>query len=270
MPRTLVFVCIVLVVAGATADQALRILMRDLAVVTVRRGALANRTRGTWQLQMQCKGGDACASELHPDTIQCMNKGWDGAQTHWACEATVDTRVRLGSTNVRCEGWDRPGDDFVRLGSCVVDYELFFNGIQLPPEVPRSRSADDAALFVAAERRAQEDQNAIFVIFLLFVSAVGVAAVCCGHCNGHVMHTVVREEVHMPPPPAVVHHYAPTPTVWVTPAPVVVQQHHVHAAPPPMVQQQHHHYASQESVVVQRPVAAATHTSKGLGTGSSD
>ncbi len=237
MPRTLVFVCIVLVVAGATIDLSLRVLMRDLAVVTVRRGALANRTRGTWQLQMQCKGGDACASELHPDTIQCTNKGWDSVQTHWACEATVDTRVRLGSTNVRCEEWDRPGDDFVRFGSCIVDYELFFTKIRMPSEevqLPRSRSADDA------ERRVQEEQNATFVFFLLFVSAVGVATVCRGHCNGHVAstvtHTVVREEVHMPPPPStVVHHYIPTPTVWATPAPVVIQQHHVHTVTPPMV-----------------------------------
>ena len=38
----------------------------------------------------------------------------------WECKADLDERYKLGKTEVVCEGYNRPGDDYVLVGSCGV------------------------------------------------------------------------------------------------------------------------------------------------------
>lgn len=134
-PMRIVIFCILCVLFDTVLGQ--RVLMRDLPVVTGYRGQNAQRERTPVQPQLQCKGGDACGYPYwQPDVIQCRNQAWDGAKTHWLCEGTHSPNVRLGGSKVRCEGWDRAGDDFVALSSCVIDYELFLVPQPPPPPPP--------------------------------------------------------------------------------------------------------------------------------------
>ncbi len=103
--------------------------MRDIPMVTGRFGQYTTgRVRTQNQLQIQCKGGNACdMPHFQPSVIRCENKGWDGVDTHWTCEASLNNNVRLGTNNVRCEGYSQSGDPYVRHGSCVIDYELIYD-----------------------------------------------------------------------------------------------------------------------------------------------
>ncbi len=237
---TLLLVCTAIALAVGGSDLALRVLMRDIPVVTGRRGALVNRTRSTGQQQLQCKGGDASAAAegMHPDVIQCTNKGWDGATTHWACEAALDARVRLGATQVRCEGWERPGDEYVRLGSCIVDYELVWVAVATPPP-PAQPTVDVAALLREAREQRAAAERVIrdmptlerpdftpMLIGLGLIALVLIVLICVTGCAPTTTTTVVstvpapQQQVVHRDTTTVIEHHAPPP-------PVVVQQHRV-------------------------------------------
>ncbi|KAF9003958.1 hypothetical protein BDQ17DRAFT_1355203 [Cyathus striatus] len=60
--------------------------------------------------------------------IRCTNLGGSGTDVDWKCEADLPESLRFGKVDVSCEGWSRPGDNYVLKGSCSLDYRL----VQVP------------------------------------------------------------------------------------------------------------------------------------------
>lgn len=58
--------------------------------------------------------------------MQCENKGagYDAEDIQWSCTAQLPPELKLGSTDVICEGYTGPDDPYVLRGSCAVEYRL--------------------------------------------------------------------------------------------------------------------------------------------------
>ncbi len=76
--------------------------------------------------QLACAGSWACGTSLEPRTILCTNVGIDhgNGDPIWSCAATLDSRHRLGTTHVVCEGLRSKDDPFVLIGSCALEYTI--------------------------------------------------------------------------------------------------------------------------------------------------
>lgn len=80
--------------------------------------------------QLACVAGSGCPYYA-PDTIRCVNSGtsYDEASVEWACTASLPPEFKLGSTNVVCEGYDSPDDDYILKGSCALEYRLLLTDL---------------------------------------------------------------------------------------------------------------------------------------------
>ncbi|CAI4217739.1 unnamed protein product [Parascedosporium putredinis] len=60
------------------------------------------------------------------DVMRCTNQGssYSDEDIQWSCKAELPQELRLGSTEVICEGYDSPDDPYVLKGSCGVEYRL--------------------------------------------------------------------------------------------------------------------------------------------------
>ncbi|TVY23064.1 Store-operated calcium entry-associated regulatory factor [Lachnellula hyalina] len=69
----------------------------------------------------------ACAHH-HIDIMRCTNAGADynTEDIQWSCSASLPADFKLGSTDVICEGYSSPDDDYVLKGSCGVEYRLLY------------------------------------------------------------------------------------------------------------------------------------------------
>ena len=58
--------------------------------------------------------------------MRCKNSGsgYDASSVEWTCSAALPPEFKLGSTDVICEGYDGPDDEYVLKGSCGVEYRL--------------------------------------------------------------------------------------------------------------------------------------------------
>jgi hypothetical protein len=58
--------------------------------------------------------------------MRCSNQGADYSteDIQWSCVANLPEEVKLGSTDVICEGYKDRDDEFVLKGSCGVEYRL--------------------------------------------------------------------------------------------------------------------------------------------------
>ena len=75
--------------------------------------------------------------------MQCYNRGTDGRSMmmmmmmmmmmlmmvmsrsiQWECKSEMDNSFRFGQVEVVCEGYDYPGDPYILLGSCGLEYHL--------------------------------------------------------------------------------------------------------------------------------------------------
>lgn len=76
-----------------------------------------------------------CVSSAHPrlcakhavDLMRCENKGggYGGPEdVQWSCHAQLPPELKLGATDVTCEGYAGPDDPYVLKGSCAVEYRL--------------------------------------------------------------------------------------------------------------------------------------------------
>ncbi|EGO58292.1 hypothetical protein NEUTE1DRAFT_138023 [Neurospora tetrasperma FGSC 2508] len=63
----------------------------------------------------------------HISLMRCTNQGprYDKEDIQWSCTVpSLPTTLQLGSTDVICEGYDGPDDNYVLKGSCGVEYTL--------------------------------------------------------------------------------------------------------------------------------------------------
>ena len=76
--------------------------------------------------QLKCVGGDGCSLFYLVNVVQCKNMGVNEyGDPQWECTANLDKRVKLGRTDVTCEGFMDSNDKMKLAGSCGLEYELF-------------------------------------------------------------------------------------------------------------------------------------------------
>ncbi|CCC08466.1 hypothetical protein SMACR_02010 [Sordaria macrospora] len=66
-------------------------------------------------------------AEPHISVMRCTNQGsrYGKEDIQWSCTVpSLPTTLQLGSTDVVCEGYDGPDDEYVLKGSCGVEYRL--------------------------------------------------------------------------------------------------------------------------------------------------
>jgi len=76
--------------------------------------------------QLSCVGGGACGGYYEPTVVHCTNIGVDYASGDptWKCTAELENGLRLGTTDVVCEGYRDRDDPYILRGSCGLEYTL--------------------------------------------------------------------------------------------------------------------------------------------------
>ncbi|KAH7037730.1 uncharacterized protein B0I36DRAFT_70244 [Microdochium trichocladiopsis] len=103
------------------------ILLSDVQVLTLRgNGALTTHRRVPAAPQLKCVSASAICALHEIDTMRCTNQGagYDSEDIQWSCTASLPAELKLGSTDVICEGYSRADDPYVLKGSCGVEYRL--------------------------------------------------------------------------------------------------------------------------------------------------
>ncbi|TVY85716.1 Store-operated calcium entry-associated regulatory factor, partial [Lachnellula willkommii] len=102
------------------------ILLSNVKSLTLRENAKTSHRRVSAIPQLTCKG-PACAHH-HIEIMRCTNAGADynTEDIQWSCSASVPADFKLGATDVICEGYSSPDDDYVLKGSCGVEYRLLY------------------------------------------------------------------------------------------------------------------------------------------------
>lgn len=71
--------------------------------------------------------------------MRCTNQGssYGAEDVEWSCVAALPPELKLGATDVLCEGYARPDDPYVLRGSCGVEYRLVLTdlGEQRYPDI---------------------------------------------------------------------------------------------------------------------------------------
>jgi hypothetical protein len=119
----LLLVLSVLLVFGYSQQK---ISLRDVTALTFHQGRVTAARRTTPMPQLSQVGG---VREYTPQTIQCTNSGFDGQSIQWKCVAAgIPKKYKLGHVEVVCEGYDHPGDQYILVGSCGLEYTLEYTG----------------------------------------------------------------------------------------------------------------------------------------------
>lgn len=105
------------------------ILLSDVETLTLRgRGAKTSHRRVSAIPQLKCISSPSLCSlaEDNLELMRCTNQGssYDDTDVEWTCAATLPEELRLGSTDVICEGYSGPDDPYVLKGSCGVEYRV--------------------------------------------------------------------------------------------------------------------------------------------------
>ncbi|CAJ2507029.1 Uu.00g082150.m01.CDS01 [Anthostomella pinea] len=103
------------------------ILLSEVQSLTLR-GAPAQTThrRVSPISQLTCASSPQICRLHTIDVLRCTNQGsgYDTEDIQWSCEAALPPELKLGSTDVICEGYAGPDDPYVLKGSCGVEYRL--------------------------------------------------------------------------------------------------------------------------------------------------
>ncbi|KAK7745643.1 hypothetical protein SLS62_009751 [Diatrype stigma] len=103
------------------------ILLSDVETLTLRAGRPTTHRRVSAIPQLKCVSPPAICRLHEPEVMRCTNAGggYGGREdAAWSCTAPLPPELRLGSTDVVCEGYGGPDDPYVLRGSCGVEYRL--------------------------------------------------------------------------------------------------------------------------------------------------
>ncbi|KKY39271.1 hypothetical protein UCDDA912_g00691 [Diaporthe ampelina] len=112
--------------AGAKAKPRDSILLSQVESLTLRADRQTTHRRVPAAPQLKCVSPGAICSKYKIDVLRCENKGsgYDSEDIQWSCNASLPPELKLGSTDVICEGYSSPDDPYVLKGSCAVEYRL--------------------------------------------------------------------------------------------------------------------------------------------------
>ncbi|KAF2715206.1 DUF1183-domain-containing protein [Pleomassaria siparia CBS 279.74] len=123
-----------------------KIKLSNVQSLTLRDGAKTSHRRVSAIPQLKCVGGSA-RGLYSVDIMRCNNAGFDYSKedVQWTCAASLPEEFKLGSTDVICEGYDSPDDEYVLKGSCGVEYRLLLTdeGQEKYPGGRRPHYGDD-------------------------------------------------------------------------------------------------------------------------------
>ncbi|OTB07207.1 hypothetical protein M426DRAFT_318238 [Hypoxylon sp. CI-4A] len=103
------------------------ILLSDVQTLTLRgSGAKTAHRRVSAIPQLKCVSSPSVCRLHEIDVMRCTNQGagYDVEDVQWSCTAPLPPELKLGSTDVICEGYSGPDDPYVLKGSCGVEYRL--------------------------------------------------------------------------------------------------------------------------------------------------
>ncbi|KAI1777742.1 hypothetical protein F4818DRAFT_324421 [Hypoxylon cercidicola] len=103
------------------------ILLSDVQSLTLRGGGAETAHRRVPAVpQLRCVSAPAVCALHAVDVMRCANQGggYDAEDVQWSCAASLPPELKLGATDVACEGYSSPDDPYVLRGSCGVEYRL--------------------------------------------------------------------------------------------------------------------------------------------------
>ncbi|KAI9036064.1 DUF1183 domain protein [Aspergillus affinis] len=108
------------------------ILLSKVQTLTLRGDRLTSSRRVSPTPQLQCVGPSKRICQSYPiDVMRCTNAGhdYDEEDVQWTCTASLPPELKLGSTDVICEGYRNADDPWVLKGSCGVEYRLLLTDL---------------------------------------------------------------------------------------------------------------------------------------------
>ncbi|KAJ5092350.1 Protein of unknown function DUF1183 TMEM66 [Penicillium alfredii] len=103
------------------------ILLSKVQTLTLRGNRMTSSRRVSPIPQLKCIGPSKKVCDLYPiETMRCTNQGYDYDEedVQWTCTASLPPELKLGATDVVCEGYRNADDKWVLKGSCGVEYRL--------------------------------------------------------------------------------------------------------------------------------------------------
>ncbi|EPE10327.1 hypothetical protein F503_05422 [Ophiostoma piceae UAMH 11346] len=113
--------------AAAAAKPKNAILLSKVQSLTLRDGKMTTHRRVPTIPQLKCTASPQRVCDLYTiDTMRCTNQGsgYDDEDIQWSCTASLPPELKLGGTEVVCEGYSSSDDRYVLKGSCAVEYRL--------------------------------------------------------------------------------------------------------------------------------------------------
>ncbi|KAG6044159.1 hypothetical protein E4U39_003672 [Claviceps sp. Clav50 group G5] len=108
------------------------ILLSQVETLTLRgHGAKTTHRRVSAIPQLKCTSSKELCNLYNVEVMRCTNQGssYGGEDIEWSCSASLPEELKLGSTEVICEGYDSADDPYVLKGSCGVEYTLMLTSI---------------------------------------------------------------------------------------------------------------------------------------------
>lgn len=158
--------------------------LRDVEVLTLHNGQMTTGRRSAPVPQLNCVGGRARAQAHRVKTVQCYNRGFDGLDVNWECQAELDKDIRLGKTEVYCEGFENPDDPNILAGSCGLEYELEYTG------APRPRVFDRAPRHTHIDTEMNDVFTFLITLFWLAIVFILIASLIRCLCFSGTTHVV--------------------------------------------------------------------------------
>lgn len=128
LPRPLALLTSLLLLSPVGASKPPNaILLSDVQTLTLRGGGAKTAHRRVPAIpQLRCVSSPAVCRLHEIDVMRCTNQGagYDAEDVQWSCAAALPPELKLGSTDVVCEGYAGPDDPYVLKGSCGVEYRL--------------------------------------------------------------------------------------------------------------------------------------------------
>ncbi|OLL27107.1 Store-operated calcium entry-associated regulatory factor [Neolecta irregularis DAH-3] len=124
----LTFLYLFLLLSPSIAILSQKVLLSQIPVLTLYTDKQTAHRRVPAIPQLSCTGGNACSLiDLLPQTMQCRNMGgaYGKEDIQWSCSTELSPYIKLGKTEMICEGYADPDDTYVLRGSCACEYWLW-------------------------------------------------------------------------------------------------------------------------------------------------
>ncbi|KAI1735596.1 hypothetical protein F4680DRAFT_303719 [Xylaria scruposa] len=121
------------------------ILLSEVQSLTLRADKQTAHRRVSAIPQLRCVSHPRVCALHAVDVMRCTNQGssYGDQDIEWSCAASLPPELKLGATDVVCEGYASPDDPYVLRGSCGVEYRLVLTelGEQKFPDVANAGSS---------------------------------------------------------------------------------------------------------------------------------